>query len=226
MDDRLLASARDGVLDLEQLMEAARDLVASEDGQEALYDGFRDRVATLIRSEGATPSEIGAVREALRRLAGLAWGLADSDDVTPLQRLAIQLQVLSDQTSDALAFADAYALDALRRQPHFQACLLELARHHGKVARSDLLDTLGLKEANGTRVLKVLEKARLIVRRKRGQAVDVELTELGRRLASDWSPRGGSGSRLSLGDPVQGMSRYEFDVATPPTRHADTPTRQ
>lgn len=215
MDDRLFGSVRDGVLDLEQLLKAARDLVGSQKGQEALYDGLRDQVSTILRSEGATEADINETREALRRIAGLAWGLADNDEVPPLQQLAIRLEVLADQAGDALAFADAYALDVLRRQPHFQACILELARHNGKAARGELLDTLSLKEANGTRVLKVLEKARLIVRRKRGHSVDVELTQLGRRVATDWSPRGGSGSRLMLSEPVRGMSRSEFPVEAP-----------
>jgi DNA-binding MarR family transcriptional regulator len=218
MDDGLLASVRDGVLDLDRLLGMARELAGTEDGQEALYDGLRDRVSTLIRSEGSTPAEAEETREALRRLAGLAWGLSGSDEPAALHKLAVRLEVLADQLGDVLAFADAYAIQALRRLPHFQACILELARCNGKTARRDLLDTLGLKEANGTRVLKVLEKARLIVRRKRGQSVDVELTDLGRRTAAEWSPRGGSGSRLALSEPVQGMSRSEFSVEANPLR--------
>lgn len=214
MDDRELSFVRDGVLDLKELMSQARELAASEDGQEALYDGMRDRVSTLLRSEASSPDEIQALQEALRRLASLAWGGASADTVEPMQRLAMRLEVLADQTADAVAFADAYTLSALRRQPHFEACILLLASRRGPTSRGDVLDTLGLKEANGTRVLKVLEKARLLVRRKRAQSVDVELTELGRRVAEAWAPtRGGSSSRLALSEPVDGMSKSEFSVS-------------
>lgn len=216
MDDRELSSVRDGAVGLKELMSQARELVASEDGQEALYDGMRDRVSTLLRSEGSSPNEIQALQEALARLASLAWGNASSDAVEPLQRLAIRLEVLANQAADAVAFSETYTLSALRRQPHFEACILLLASRRGSTSRSDVLDTLGLKEANGTRVLKVLEKARLLVRHKRSQSVDVELTELGRRVADAWAPaRGGSSSRLALSEPVDGMSRSEFSVSTP-----------
>jgi hypothetical protein len=187
MDDRLLASVRDGALEFEELLANVRELVAEEAGREAVYDGAREQLLSEIRSEASSADRLRAIREALHRISSYARAKAPEATIDPLHVLAIRMDVLSHAISDQSAFSEAYTSDSLRHQPHVEACLSRLLGANGSLSREALLNYLGLKQSNGTRVLKLLEGARLVTRRKVGQTVTVLLTSLGRKAAMKWA---------------------------------------
>jgi DNA-binding MarR family transcriptional regulator len=126
------------------------------------------------------------LRGALARIAALAVGQAQSESIDPLQELSIRIDTLRDLSADAKTFNAFYSVDRLKDQPHFMRCLEILEGERGEFSRGALLRALRLKEANGTRVLKTLEAARLIKRERQGQGVMVRLTPEGRKALLSW----------------------------------------
>lgn len=214
----ILAAVREGVVGGDALLGAARDLVKSDDGREALYDGAREQIFAALRSETLSREEVVALKELVDRLAALAWGSTESDEIDPLQRLAVRCEVLRDLSADTVAYQDAYDVESLRGQPHFVRCVAMLYDHGGAMSRSDLIAGLKLKGPNGTRVLKVLEKARLLTR-KRGKSVEVALTLLGTKTAMAWRspPSNPLPSVIRMGR-LKGMEKDVFGISAPPRR--------
>jgi len=219
MDDRLLSSVRDGAIDFDELLAAVRDLVDHAEGREALYDGGRGQMLVRLRSDTADADDLAAAKGTFQRISSYARAIAPVGEVDPLHVLAIRMEVLAHAISDHGAASDAYRAENLRQQPHVEACLVHLHHAGGKLARSELIARLGLKQANGTRVLKLLETARLVVRRKAGATVEVSFTTLGRKTAMAWLS---SASRELTHDssviklregPVRGMSNTRWSLS-------------
>ena len=209
MDDRLLASVRDGVLGRDEILSASRDLVADTEGQEALFDGSRER---LIAAIGSGSDDFTALKDVFARIAGLAWAEGPDHNVDALHVLAIRMDVLMQLAADYESVGDGHRIDRLRTQPHVEKLICLVHQRGGTIRRDELLDRLSLKQANGTRLLLLVERSGLLRRRKTGTRVDVTLTPLGQKTAMKWrSPPGTTPHRPEFGDPSEGRRAARHD---------------
>lgn len=211
MERDWLETLRDGVVSPEEALASGRQLIASETGRAALEDGGRDWLIAAARGEGVDAKTIRTLEDAFRRFGALAQSLAPATEVDPHVVFALHMEACADIASDLAAFTDSYSADALRAMPHFENCLTLLyhAQDHA-MARGELLRELGLKEANGTRVLKALEKVGFVSRQQEGRTKRVQLTSRGRTTICRWiSPdrnEAPQGAQVLLLTPVAGMS--------------------
>ena len=190
IDQRLLEQVRDGATELDALLAASRQLVPSDEGRDALTAGLREHLFTTIRNDAATPVEVAKLRAVMERVGALGRGVAGPREPDHIIEFSAQVDALAALAGDLEAFRKAYDVASLRDMPHFHMCLrfLKDADDHS-LERSKLREALGLTQSNLTRVLKVLEKNRLIQRRSAGKHVIVELTKTGRVTEFTWSDR-------------------------------------
>ena len=180
VDSRTLAEVRRAEWDSpKDFLEKARHWISEVEAYEALYDGLRHKISYLLRS-GAPVEQISSWQNALSTVMGLA-SKSDHSTSEEASLLHQRLNVLRDFSSDLISQLNLFSVKALKDQPHFQACLKLLSENDSALPRKKILQMLGLKEANGTRVLKTLEAEKLIRREKRGRDVTVKLTSEGRR---------------------------------------------
>lgn len=181
---------RRGELEPAELIELAPAAAEDEEGREALYDGVRTTVADLLRS-GASQDEAAEWRDVITHLIGIAEE-AQSGDASDRALLAARLGTLRDLSADVVAHQTYYSVERLSEFPTYGVVLRYLLEEEGSAQRSAVLQAVGLKQSNGTRVLKLLESARLLRRRRVGAEVMVELTADGRRALSEWTAQEGS----------------------------------
>jgi len=219
MDDRLIASIRDGATPLEKLLEAARELVGDSEGREALYDGARDHLLSEILGESG--SDLAALKSAFERIGALALGMAGHAAIDPLLLLSARMDVTVHLINDITVLRDAYNFEKLRGQPHIEAAVTALHLANNQMPREALLTHLGLRQANGTRVLKLLEKARLIKRTRSNAGVQVSLTKTGIKTAMEWRsppstpvPSAPQPSLIMKGGSPKGMSNEAWPIST------------
>ncbi|WP_295226027.1 hypothetical protein [uncultured Brevundimonas sp.] len=222
MDRRRLDELRDGVAEPRAALAEARALLPSVDGRDALFAGSREWLLSLVLSDAFRSAEIEQIKSTYDRLGALSFGLAQNSVVDPMADFAIRMSTLAYVAADVEALRESYDVESLRDQPFFKACLTTLHEAGGSMARKALLAELGLKEANGTRVLKALDKARLINRRSGGDGagnlVTVELTPLGKKTAMKWASPPGRDETPTLlvlrhGHGIPGMTRSHFPAA-------------
>ena len=217
MDRDRLETLRDGTMSPQDALAEGRGLVDSEIGRDALEDGGRDWLIALARNEGSSTEAAQDLSETFRRFAALGFGLSPQLEVDPQAAFAIRMTVCADIAADLAAFEEGYAVQALRGLPHFEACLTLLYRAPGQaMSRADLIRSLGLKEANGTRVIKALEKAGLVARHAQAGGKRVDLTSRGRHAICSWlSPVRGEvvdGPILVIKTPIAGMESRIFSA--------------
>jgi DNA-binding MarR family transcriptional regulator len=199
----------------------ARNWVADVAAHEAVYDSIRGKIGHLIRSGGERDALAGW-SETASRLAGFAESHVNGTDLNTFNRLASRLEVLNDLAADAISTFTNYNVASLGGQPHFKACLEALELAGGKMRRQSLVTSLGLKEANGTRVLKVLEGVRLIRRQTSGgREVIVHLTAEGREAIADWNgeavgPRNQGMACIVISSNVDGLSGLRWHAGGKP----------
>lgn len=219
MDDRLLASVRDGAIEHDELLSASRELAADTEGREALFDGSRERLLAAI---GSGYDDFAALKDLFGRLAGLAWAMSPGHDVDVHHVLAIRMDAMTQLAADYESVGDAHRLDQLRAQPHVEKVICLVHQQGGAVRRDELLEQLSLKQANGTRLLLLLERAGLLRRRKMGTRVEVTLTTLGQKTAMTWRsppvtpPRRPepSAAILMKGGAPRGMINSQWPIST------------
>jgi DNA-binding MarR family transcriptional regulator len=197
-DLKILAGVRRGEWpDTSDYLKIVRELISDRDAHEALYDGLRSKIVHVLRAASSI-EEVSDWRNALARTSSLL-AVECKGNTADSMLLEIRLNVLGDMGADMVAQLHSFAPAALKDQPHFKKCLLLLSAAQGEMTRVDLIDALGLKQANGTRVLKILEAERLILRKKVGAAVRVTLTPEGRKALMKWeSPPTMVGSTTKL----------------------------
>lgn len=189
MDRVLLDQVRDGALELRETLSHARGLLETDFGRDALLAGMREHILTSVRNDSASPDDLAALKDAIDRIGALGRGTSTAVPDAYLE-FAAQMDALAALTADLSAHRQHYDVDRLRDLPHVMACLslLDCAADH-QIDRAALLAALRLKESNGTRILKNLEKSRLIERRSKGRSVVVVLTRLGKTKHFEWAPR-------------------------------------
>jgi predicted transcriptional regulator len=184
-DRKILAGVRRGEWpDASDYLKIVRELVADGYAHEALYDGLRSKIVHVLRAASSI-DEVSEWRNALARTSSLLT-VESKGNAADSMLLKTRLNVLGDMGADMIAQLHSFAPAALKDQPHFKKCLLLLSSKNGEMSRVNLIEALGLKQANGTRVLKILEAERLILRRKVGAAVHVSLTPEGRKALMKW----------------------------------------
>jgi predicted transcriptional regulator len=213
-DLKILAGVRRGEWpDTSDYLKIVRELISDRDAHEALYDGLRSKIVHVLRAASSI-EEVSDWRNALARTSSLL-AVECKGNTADSMLLEIRLNVLGDMGADMIAQLHSFAPAALKDQPHFKKCLLLLNAAQGKeMPRVNLIDALGLKQANGTRVLKILEAERLILRRKVGAAVHVTLTPEGRKALMTWgSPpaRDDSATKLTT-DEIPGVEASSWSV--------------
>lgn len=229
MEAKEAETIRRGELTPAELIPLAPAAARDEEGREALYDGLRVTVADLIRSAAPSP-ELGEWRETLTHLIGL---VEHADEIEPdpaLPVLATRLGTLRDLSADAMSYQAAYSVERLREVPAYRDLLCQMQMAGGTANRKTVLAAAGLKQANGTRVLKLLENARLLQRQRAGGEVTVTLTSEGHRVLAAWdvAAAGAAGRnvvalnevRLKIsGGPIDGMPDVEqgYPAARPRT---------
>jgi len=198
----------------QEFLTVSRDLAADDSMHEALYDGLRSKVIHLFRS-GASIEQVIDWRDAIIRMRSLI----ESEGVSNgLPLVSTRLEVLQDLNTDFIAQLNMFKPADLKNQPHFHKCLKLLESVHGKMARRELIKKLGLKEANGTRVLKILESERLISRERSGSAITVHLSPEGRKAIMDWespparTPRPTTVAKLTM-QPIPGARSASYPVS-------------
>jgi predicted transcriptional regulator len=212
-----LAKVRRGEWETAELLGFARQFVAEPPQVDALYDGLRAKVGHLLRI-ASSAEEMAEWRNAIARVIALALDCAPKSEPHPSMELAVRLGVLRDLSADSVAQEAFYGTDRLRDQPHFKKCLELLESNHGEMTRAKLLTDLGLKESNGTRVLKVLEGARLIRRHRESGAVRVRLTQDGRKALLQWRspPASPNGAKLHVdggSGAIPGVPRQDWEAS-------------
>ena len=96
-----------------------------------------------------------------------------------------------------------------------------LSDNDSELPRKKILQMLGLKEANGTRVLKTLEAEKLIRREKRGRDVTVKLTSEGRRSLWLWDTPNVSEQPTLTTDVIDGVSSTEWNASSSAEEFSD-----
>ena len=178
------AEIRRAEWDVSEFLGKIRIFVGDTSAHEALYDGLRGKISDLLRS-GAEGTEVEEWRDLLDQAIALASSrMEQSPD--GYATLALRLNVLRDLNADILEQLSTYAVPDLYKFPHLQSCLEAIQNSNGEIARGLLISILGLKEANGTRVIKLLENVRLIRRRRSGRRVTVSITPEGREVLRGW----------------------------------------
>lgn len=189
MDRVLLDQVRDGALELRETLSHARELLKAHDGRDALLAGMREHILTSVRNDGVSLEDLAALKDAIDRIGALGRGASTALPDAYLD-FAAQMDAMAALTADLSALREHYDVNRLRDLPHVMACLSLLAdAEDHQMDRAALLKLLSLKESNGTRVLKNLEKARLIERRSKGRSVVVVLARLGKVKHFEWAPR-------------------------------------
>lgn len=168
-----------------EFLRDARALIENDMAHEALYDGLRSRMIHLLRS-GAGFEQAESWRAAMARAAALVKP-DDNEAACGKGIIDARLHVLIDMGADLVSQIEHFSQAHLKDQPHFRKCLEILKAAQGELSRSDLLEQLGLKQANGTRVLKILESERLVRRERRGSHIYVLLLPQGQRALVEWA---------------------------------------
>lgn len=214
MDRVLLDQVRDGALELREILSHARELLRTDDGRDALMAGMREYILTSVRNDGASPADLAALKDTIDRIGALGRGTATALPDAYLE-FAAQMDAMAALTADLSALRQHYDVDRLRDLPHVMSCLSLLAdANDHQMDRAALLTALSLKESNGTRVLKNLEKARLIERRSKGRSVVVVITRLGKAKHFEWAPRFRDKTPTSSSEPArQPVLTVKGDIA-------------
>lgn len=190
-----------------QLLSDLRELIDDVSTYDALYDGLRCKITYLLRS-GAVLEQVSSWQEAILTIKSQA-AIKIHEGLPEATVLDERLTVLRDVTSDLMAQLRLFAPSSLKDQPHYKACLKLLrASSRGEMLKADLIEGLGLKDANGSRILKNLETERLIRRRREGRRVIAILTPEGRKAIMEWdSPP--KGPKLTI-DPIEGVHQKSW----------------
>lgn len=169
---------------LDELLGAIRGVAAwTRDHAEALDDVLQQRILRLLTRQH-TREELEALHDLLRRV------------VDPSHRAAID--ALGDHFPDRwdsyarlvdgrIGALDARSPDILRRK-HVTEVLEALVDAGGTMPQGALADVRGLKKANLTRVLHLMEAHDLIVRRRIGKENEVSLGAAAPRPAAPAAP--------------------------------------
>ncbi len=185
MEAQAAETLRTGELTPAELLSLADAAAAHSEGREALYDGLRVTVAGLLRSH-AQAAELEEWRDVLTHLSGLAR-MAAVTDPNAGALLAQRLDTLRDLSADAIAYQHFYSAERLGEFPLYRKLLAHLKKAGDSAPRNAIVKALSLTESNATRVLKLLENARLLRRRRIGGEVHVTLSSEGNRLLSHWA---------------------------------------
>lgn len=145
-----------------------------------LYDLYRTLLVTLIGRRPAV-SEIEQFGAHLGTASGVLSRKKGSS-------LAPKLTILADLLRDFAYQIEQLAPETALQRAHIKPLLRFLNVEGGRVSRVDVRDTLGLADANLSRVLNLAESSQLITRQRIGNDVFVELTSKGAELCERFMP--------------------------------------
>lgn len=167
-----------GALDAREARVLLREALAvsrNADMAHVIYASLRSWTGRMLRSSAASDD--------LREWYNLFLAIG-SQFRGELGEWAIRIDVLSQLVSERVGMAETRTSTLVLSRKHVSAMLGELAASDkGCLGRTELLERLGLEQANLTRVATLLLDAGMIVRREEGRNVSFELTSLGRTHA-------------------------------------------
>ncbi len=221
MSAEVLEAVRTNTLEAQEFLKHARTLVQSERGCEALYDGARGKTKIIVRAD-VSSEDMLHWKQALGRAAAVAVEQSKGDAVAPAGLLAVRLRTLCDLIEDSRVFEEHYSTGKLRDQPHYRATLDLLAASGGEIPRDRIVQDLRLTQSNATRVLNILEQARLIARRPVNNKVFVRITGAGRSALTQWhnlddQPQKSRLVALTF-ERVRGVEKNRYDAGRPRVR--------
>jgi predicted transcriptional regulator len=140
---------------------------------ERVYAALRDVTWRTLTSR-AFGTELQSWFEVFRHAAALAGKNAPGG-------IAEKLRACSDLIAQSARFADLQPLEEVLSRKHTVDILRVLASAEGPVKRAAILRTLGLAEANLSRVIGALSGRGLVERSASGKEANFELTDFGRQ---------------------------------------------
>lgn len=144
-----------------------------------LYEALRAWLGVSLRDRNAS----GNLREWYPIVEAVA---AQFDDLMPVW--AARFEVLSDLLRDRIALDEARPATEILRRRHVPELLNLLARSAGfAMARVDIMNELGLGQANLSRVLRLARDAGLLDRETSGKEAEFALSGLGLSLLAKTS---------------------------------------